>query len=757
MGGGESKLGKRPQQSRPIKSNLLYFKRCIFLTQEQYNNKQFKPDICYHKQVYIDSNSEIAIDNEVRNIIRNLSNGTGNGKVPMPIYVMYAKKLVPYGSFFNELCLNEGKEFNRLKKETQPIKDEAAKKFKVNIDNINADTSINIFDKQLRVLQETQRYIGELNSIDVAANNYLNGTSCLKNNKDMAFVAQQILADEEAYNKSLFRKFTKRGFDVHIFVPNLNKEGRYIANFNDYSFSNDWAKTLSTEHYYYTIVSLVKTDYRKIFSKYISDKKILDTIHNIFTSREKDRLPFIRESNNTCFWQGCVSDYGEDLSILPNGNSKDADLGKAAKNMAPWLPTKCLRRFNYSHHMVEDNDYKKINKILVDTAKVDGDCFKDYKKNFDKLAKGDTDIEDIEDNLLDQFKKCAYEKIFEEIGDKKEKYSQRHNKNIIKELAKRNLGQPGVQENSFPLFRVNENDGGIKNYLIQMPWGNKLIGKDFVINLDIPLKEGTYISSFNEKYKLMVFTNGIVGVIEEGTKIKYLLNNRLFHQKNKELVLEEGGYLSLYGYDGKDRIQLWTMFVSKVDNAIAPYSLILENNSYIKIYDNGFNNRSSTELINAIENYGKPGYPGPSDFDYDEYMYYLPKVIVSRSKDPFYEKEDTYARAEQEFKLLTEYYGDGENNQLTDSQIRELVDNPDIRDKLMEMSNRRDRDTQNYISSGALTDEHYASIDNTIAYELEKDIFVRLHANNLATERDNEIFASERTSKEKLKAFIEQH
>lgn len=765
MGGGESKLGDRPEQRHPIKSNLLYFKRCIFLSQKQYNEKHFKPDICYHKQVWVRSNSEIEIDNEVRNTINSLKDGTGNGKVPKPIYVMYAKKMVPSGSMFNQHCLNERKEYNRKLNNVKPNEKTASLKFKNNINNIKKNDDLNMYEKQLKILEESNRFSLEIKNIRNVPKYYFDRTSCINKDKDMNFISKHILEDEEAYNKSLFRKFSFSGYDVHIFIPNLNKEGMYISNLNDYSLSNDWAYTFSTEQYYYSIVSTIKTDYKKIYSKYTSNQDFLNVINDIFTKKEKLRLPFIRESNNTCFWQGCVSDVGEDLSVLPNGMSKDGDLSKAAKNMAPWFPGKCLKRFNYSHHMFNEDD-EDIEDKIKDKIKPDGDCFKDFKHNFDKITNLDKDdvkngkeidLKDAEDNLLNQFKKCAYEELYEVIGKekKKEKYSQRYNKNIIKELAKRHIGQPGVQENSFPLFRVNENDAMIKNNLIDMPWGNKLIGKKYVINIEIPHNEGTFISSFNEKYKLMIFSNGIIGVLEDSKKIKYLLNSRFFNQKEKYLILEEGGYLVLYGKQGNDIIQLWSLFVSKIDKAISPYSLILDDdNGEIKIYDNGFNNRASTELTKTMENYGKPGYPSPSDFDFNEYMLSLPKKISTREKDPFYSNNDEYSTAEHEFKLLTEYYSDG--SELTDSQIREISDDPQQRDILIKMNSKRNKDAKNYIGSGVnLTDADYNSIDDLFVYELEKDIYVRLNNRNLLSENDANIFSSERTSKEKIKEFIE--
>jgi hypothetical protein len=63
----ESSLNEddRPKQINIIKSNLLLFKRCIFLTQKEYNDRVFKPNLCYYKQVYIESNNELEIDNEV--------------------------------------------------------------------------------------------------------------------------------------------------------------------------------------------------------------------------------------------------------------------------------------------------------------------------------------------------------------------------------------------------------------------------------------------------------------------------------------------------------------------------------------------------------------------------------------------------------------------------------------------------------------------------------------------------------------------
>jgi hypothetical protein len=761
MGNKESKLNEddRPKQINIIKSNLLLFKRCIFLTQKEYNDRVFKPNLCYYKQVYIESNNELEIDNEVKRTIIHLSKNTGNNKVPVPIYVMYAKKLVPTGSYFDETCIYEYKTYQRLLNEANiKIQVERDKHNKIieDINNNNKTAS----DKDLEIKSENIRYENEIKKINLEPSNYYNNTSCIKNNKDKELIAKQIFNNEEAYSKSLFRKFNFNGYDVHIFIPNLNSDGQYISNLNDYSLTNDWIKTMSTEDYYYTIISLIKTDYKKIYSKYTNDENLLNAIQRILTSKEHKRLHFIRESNNTCFYQGCVSDYGEDLSILPNGSSSDGDLSKAAKAMSPWYPTKCLKRLNYPLQMFKD-DKEKIDSKINEAVDINGECFKTFKDNIAKIAEENIDdLEDTEDDLLSHLKNCAYEKIHEDIGKDKSKYSQRYNKDIIKELAKRNSGQPGVQENSFPLFRLNENENSIKNYLIQMPWGNKLIGNDYVLNLNTPLLEGNYISSFNNNYKLMLFTNGVIGVINNSKVVKYLLNDIYFKQTNKELVFEDGGYLTLYGDDiNNKKIQLWSLYISKVDDAIIPYSLILDDNGYIKIYDNGFNIRNSNALDNIINNNGKIGYPSLSKFNYDEYMKYLPSNIIKNinmnintNNDPYYDNNNNnnYLKAEQQLRLLSEYYNDG--NELTDSQIKAITDNPELRDSLINMNNNR-----NINNNVNINNINYRNIDDKLAYEFEKDIFIRLQLNKLATPEDNKIFESLKPPKQKIKEFIEQN
>ena len=81
------------------------------------------------------------------------------------------------------------------------------------------------------------------------------------------------------------------------------------------------------------------------------------------------------------------------------------------------------------------------------------------------------------------------------------KYSKDYNKSILTELAMRKNSYPGIQEITFPVFRIKDDYSDLYNHTHFMPWGNILLAQQYVLSegdkFDI---ETMSIISFNKTY-----------------------------------------------------------------------------------------------------------------------------------------------------------------------------------------------------------------------------------------------------------------
>lgn len=594
MGGGGSKDEGSVKPLEPtIKSDFLLFKKCMFFTQEQYNNKVFLPEhLCYIKGTTRD------LDSYVMNQINSVASRMPFGKVPGPIYVMYARKKEYTGTIFGE-CIDQAVRYKHEKARVMVRVKAIAANYTNKINNLKS-TGIQRMLDGMKLMMEMKN---EVDNAHNSLNDIITG-SCESKKDEYLYIIDRLFVDENAFKKSEFSNFEYKGnFEVYIFIPNLDKDFKYLSNLESYSNSNQWIRNISSEKYYYTVVSMIKIDFKKLFERFIKDTNLLQKIVKFFADRQKKGLPFIREANNICYEQGCVASHGEDFNMMLPGYSSDTGAQtKSAKEKAPYYPRKCLKQRNYEKHMFEadENFQNKLKDYLLGNK-----CLKHYIDAEKKIQEDNADDieEDVEPELLEQFKKCAMEYRYEEIGKEIDKFSEKYNKHILTELAKRKNGYPGIQEVVFPLFRVDQYNDKVNSKMLEMPWGNKLIGIDYVLNTNQTpeFTEGKVLKSFNEVYSFTVLRHGPIIVLQNG-RYKYSLSNKYFPHNNKTLILESTGELVLYGEQNGDRIHLWSIPVVDPETVIAPFSLIMDNSGLLKVYGNGFKVVNSKKLNETMYN-----------------------------------------------------------------------------------------------------------------------------------------------------------
>ena len=699
--GAKSSIVEQP--SINLNKDLLKWKRCVYMTQKEYNSKSY-----LNENMVCISGTTQDVNNYVISSIKNLASFLPKNKVPAPIYVMYARKLEYNGTIFGD-CIDEVTSYSLLNSEqisivpslitlanvliTLKLKLMNSKK-NINTNpshlnelknvlntlklklinskkNINENPSdlnelnalkneineinnkINEINNEINEINEINNKINEINNEineinDLNAlnneineiNNKINNLKarlqeiinlkanykCIKddNLEKYLSISNRLFDNLDSLYSSELSKFNfGSNYEVVIYIPNLNKANNfYFTNITDYSLHNQWMHAFIKNDLLYNIITIsdpvveqLKNLYDSPMSKSNKNfRNMLQNIIKIFIFIQEKQYPFAKELTQSCFNKGCVSDYGEDLEQIVPGYTKDAGQRKLNSDLkAPYYPTKCLRQPNYSINMFDDNE--EFKKKLTDNLL--GDCLKDFNDSLSKLDNSGTPpSKDIEPLLINQFKKCAVNYKYEKIGkfnssDGTDAFSVEYNRKILGELSLRKNSYPGVQEVIFPLFRLNEENLEIFNYITYMPWGNILLTKDYVLNLSSELLQDTPLKSTNGTYFLIIPTKNVPAellhkiCVFKNNSIYYTLSDTSFSDYyNKKLVLENYGTLSLYGtkkYNDKSFEIIWSMVVADISKAIQPVSFgfNIENGNLI-VLDNGFDNRISVSLTKRI-------------------------------------------------------------------------------------------------------------------------------------------------------------
>ena len=370
---------------------------------------------------------------------------------------MYAKKLQFDGTVFGN-CMTEVPAYRANQQIKQQLSGLAVRLMGLIMQKIfRFGIGTSDIDRQINEIQ------GQINSL----NSQLRPISCIKSDSDVdqyAFLADNLLSTPDLrqdFYKSFLAKFTDKGkYEVYIFFPNLRKHTdgtpRYMSNLSAYSNSNQWMKDFSENNIYYSIMSILP-DYRKFLLRFIRDESLISRIVASINRENWKEYPFIKESNNICFTEGCACDFGEDISSMVPAVTKAGNTNSDNTNKkAPYFPTKCLRQSKTDLNNYKDNFFDTDDSFYDEMkGKLIGDCLNHYKDNAQKIQNGETPDNDSESSLIESLKKCGSEYRKKEKANDATQYSEEYNRKILNELAIRNSGYPGVQENVFPLFKVN--------------------------------------------------------------------------------------------------------------------------------------------------------------------------------------------------------------------------------------------------------------------------------------------------------------
>lgn len=569
--------------SSRINIDSLIFKKCIFMTNDQYNvQKIHKPKQILFIEKLIYANSTIDIDNTIYNIIDEIQYNLNNKykktnlKIPHPIFVIIGRELDESSNLFdNEIFI------------PKPNTDLTYVKY--------GKTQIpKIYDNKLAILD------------------YINGffNSGISNK-----------SDEYKYNSSIIKSFKFKGnIRIFLYVPYLTNEYKFISNLSDITNSFYFFRTLIYSNIYMNIsrTSTFNSDeYKKKLLKNGFDENLIDYLIKNITDTDRIKYPLYNDLMNLCYEGGCLSDIGDDFnSLIPKFTNDDDTNNKNATDKSPFMPNKCLSKTNgflcnikYAdnnkdiHSFIQEKVMKDIQENLSSYTEITNKVERKIEisqEESDKITKFSSPINLII-SIINKFIKDNYSDNRKDGG--KNHYSKDYSQNIIKELAFLN-NLNGIPEFVMSLYIFKETK--MIDKIAYMPFGLKLPTEDNIFNFDDIIPVNKIIKSINDKYGMILIPNGFVFVFDiQKNEILYFLNKTFIINPLHMTIQENGILISYINNDGNtiNRNYLYNLssLVDNCNDCNPPFSLILNTEGDIHIYANGFYDATSKELDNFIK------------------------------------------------------------------------------------------------------------------------------------------------------------
>ena len=584
---GEKTSCKQTRNSA-IVFKTLTFKKCIFMTDDQFNKQQIhKPKQTLFIEEKFNVNNIEDVDNYIFKIIDSIHSKlievyNPNIKIPFPIYIMLGRELEYHSNLFN----NET--FIPLPYNSNDIK----------YGNIELKKK----DKQLVILDYLSKY-------------FETGLSSK--------------SDEYKYDTSIIKSYQFRGrVRIYLYVPFLTNEYKFVSNLNDLTNSFYFYDQLINSDYYMNINRTSTFDanaFRKKTEGKIDDRTI-EFLIKMSKEIDSSKYHLYDDLINLCYDGGCVSDIGDDFnSLTPTFTGNESQDNENVIKYSPFMPNKCLSKTNgyicnvknikgnteiheyirknilddiqvnlstYTYiadkirqkneFMIEKDiknkekerkkkegiaDNRPISQIIIEQSKeilkekeltlteVEQQNFTKYQSPIDLVVSVINDFikNFYSENLKDKNKEKEKEIVMltEEDKNKEKKkidvkinhYSKVYSENIIKELAylkKMN----GIPEFVMSMYIFKEELK--KDKIMYMPFKKNFPTKENVFNFEGDKFEvDEILYSFNKKYGMKLTENGLVSVFEiETNKIFYLLNRTVIDNPIEMSVAENGIFIS---------------------------------------------------------------------------------------------------------------------------------------------------------------------------------------------------------------------
>jgi hypothetical protein len=214
-----------------------------------------------------------------------------------------------------------------------------------------------------------------------------------------------------------------------------------------------------------------------------------------------------------------------------------------------------------------------------------------YKSDYDRIICENTDKAKVE-TLLSDF----YRKHIKSGTDKEKYSADYNNNILkeLAYRKSRYPGPDKIQEVVFSMFRINERIFN-ENLFCYMPWGNILLKQDYVINEGDKLEiERVSFKSFDGTCEMKFNSDGYLYIYKNKQVLSQVPNQSGSFKCYTQRVLKfETMNLNVYGYDEHNNYDLRGHIGFPMNSMfVSPASVILSNTGKLMIYDLGINNRA---------------------------------------------------------------------------------------------------------------------------------------------------------------------
>jgi hypothetical protein len=411
--------------------------------------------------------------------------------------------------------------------------------------------------------------------------------------KDNNYVLKRMFADVSYdFSGTFFEKYTFKGMmKIIIYIPNLMKNNGDNGNNGDY-------------YNYYP--SLYTYTNQNKWMEYMTSKDsyFLKALDNKIKKSDKARYDNLlkRSLNNICDDFGCISQgAGEDLNHI-----------KGEYGGGVYMPTKCLQFKEYASRYYMNRDFNELYLKSSDEIKK---IYKDIKKEAEKEATPEEG--ELEQEEKDEISRNAISETLGYAGrEGKEgnKINGSYNNTIINDIRLRTepgKSFPGIQDITFNMFKINEKYSKFSNFFHYMPWGDKLLNNEYVLNSGstFNFEDSKYLlknlvvpvylkfKSINDRYYMEFNNEGVLTLYNNNgtpnTIIQAAYGKNLKDTKNRKIIFDGlNGVLHIQGEPSENNDTISISYPNSKTNK-QPYSLILDTSSgnlgKLKIYDLGFN------------------------------------------------------------------------------------------------------------------------------------------------------------------------
>jgi hypothetical protein len=407
---------------------------------------------------------------------------------------------------------------------------------------------------------------------------------------DNKYVLKRMFADV-SYNFSgtFFEKYTFKGMmKIIIYIPNLMKNNgdngdyyNYYPSLYTYTNQNKWMEYMTSKDSYF-----------------------LKALDNKIKKSDKARYDNLlkRSLNNICDDFGCVSQgAGEDLNHI-----------KGEYGGGVYMPTKCLQFKEYASKYYMNRDF---NELYLKSSEEIKKIYEDIKKEAEKEAtpeEGELEQEEKEEisrNAISETLGYAGRE-----GKEGNKINGSYNNTIINDIRLRTepgKSFPGIQDITFNMFKINEKYSKFSNFFHYMPWGNKLLNNEYVLNSGstFNFEDSKYLlknlvvpvylkfKSIDDRYYMEFNNEGVLTLYNNNgtpnTIIQAAYGKNLKDTKNRKIIFDGlNGVLHIQGEPSVNNDTVSISYPNSKTNK-QPCSLILDTSSgnlgKLKIYDLGFN------------------------------------------------------------------------------------------------------------------------------------------------------------------------